>query len=73
MFRVTFMSEIAERCDLKALRVATRTDNQNEAQEAVHQAIPKAYQQLKQFREDYRYLNRLIEITLNQCLMKLEK
>jgi DNA-directed RNA polymerase specialized sigma24 family protein len=67
------MSEIAERCDLKALRVATRTDNQNEAQEAVHQAILKAYQQLKQFREDYRYLNRLIEITLNQCLMKLEK
>ena len=67
------MSEIAERCDLKALRVAKSTDNQNEAQEAVHQAILKAYQQLKQFREDSRYLNRLIEIALNQCLMKLEK
>ena len=67
------MREIAERCDLTALRVAKSTDNQNEAQEAVHQAILKAYQQLKQFREDSRYLNRLIEIALNQCLMKLEK
>jgi DNA-directed RNA polymerase specialized sigma24 family protein len=67
------MREIAERCDLTALRVAKSTDNQNEAQEAVHQAILKASQQLKQFREDSRYLNRLIEIALNQCLMKLEK
>ena len=67
------MRETAERCDLTALRVAKSTDNQNEAQEAVHQAILKAYQQLKQFREDSRYLNRLIEIALNQCLMKLEK
>ena len=67
------MREIAERCDLTALRVAKSTDNQNEAQEALHQAILKAYQQLKQFREDSRYLNRLIEIALNQCLMKLEK
>ena len=72
-FRMTFMSEIAERYDLKGLNVARSTNNQEEAQEAVREAFLKAYQQLEQFREDPQYLTGLIEIALNQSLMKLER
>jgi len=62
------MSKIAERYRHKIFRVTNDTDNQKEAEEAVRQAFLKAYQQLEQFREDSRYLTRLIETALNQSL-----
>ena len=59
--------------DLQTVRVPKSTNNQNDAQETVREAFLKAYQQLEQFQENSRHLTRLIEIAVNQCLMKLER
>jgi RNA polymerase sigma-70 factor (ECF subfamily) len=60
--------------DRKLLRIALRvTDNLDDAQEAVQDALLKAYQKLTQFEGKSKFSTWLIRITMNECLMKLRK
>lgn len=60
--------------DRKLLRIAFRiTDNLDDAQEAVQEALLKAYQKLSQFQGNSRFSTWLIRITMNECLMSLRK
>lgn len=60
--------------DRKLLRIAFRiTDNLDDAQEAVQEALFKAYQKLSQFQGNSKFSTWLIRITMNECLMSLRK
>ena len=60
--------------DRKLLRIALRvTDNLDDAQDAVQESFLKAYQKLSQFQGKSKFSTWLIQITMNECLMKLRQ
>ena len=60
--------------DRKLLRIALRmTDNPDDAQEAVQEALLKVFQKISQFQGNSRFSTWLVRITMNECLMILRK
>src|ERR1700732_4687110 len=71
---VAAFEQLVKRYDRKLLRIAQSvTHNREDSQDAVQEALCKAFQNLGQFREDSKFSTWLIRITLNQSLMKLRK
>jgi RNA polymerase sigma-70 factor, ECF subfamily len=66
--------ELVKRYDRKLLRIAQSvTHNVEDSQDAVQEALLKAFQNLDQFREESQFSTWLVRITVNQSLMKLRK
>jgi len=66
--------ELVKRYDRKLFRIAQSvTHNVEDSQDAVQEALLKAFQNLNQFREESQFSTWLVRITLNQSLMKLRK
>jgi RNA polymerase sigma-70 factor, ECF subfamily len=66
--------ELVKRYDRKLFRIAQSvTHNVEDSQDAVQEALLKAFQHLDQFREESQFSTWLIRITVNQSLMKLRK
>jgi RNA polymerase sigma-70 factor (ECF subfamily) len=66
--------QLVRRYNRKLLRIAQQvTHNREDAQDAVQDALLKAFRNLDQFREESQFSTWLIRITLNQSLMKLRK
>jgi RNA polymerase sigma-70 factor, ECF subfamily len=64
--------ELVKRYDRKLFRIAQSvTHNTEDSQDAVQEALLKAYQNLGQFREESQFSTWLVRITVNQSLMKL--
>src|ERR1700745_1000907 len=60
--------------DRRPLRISqTVTRNREDSEDAVQEALLKAFQNLAEFREDAQFSTWLIRITVNQSLMKLRK
>src|SRR5947207_14075147 len=71
---VAAFEELVKRYDRKLLRIAQHlTHNPEDAEDVVQEAFLKAFQHLRQFRENSKFSTWLIRITLNQSLMKLRK
>jgi RNA polymerase sigma-70 factor (ECF subfamily) len=71
---IAAFEELVARYDRKLLRIALRiTNNLDDAQDAVQEALLKAYQKLRQFQGNSKFSTWLIRITMNECLMKLRK
>src|SRR5271155_3476332 len=71
---IAAFERLVVRYDRKLLRIAERvTHNREDAQDAVQEALLKAFQNLSQFREESQFSTWLIRITVNQSLMKLRK
>jgi RNA polymerase sigma-70 factor (ECF subfamily) len=71
---VSAFEELVERYDRKLLRIAEHiTHNREDSQDAVQEAFLKAFQHLRDFREQSQFSTWLIRITLNEALMKLRK
>jgi RNA polymerase sigma-70 factor (ECF subfamily) len=71
---IAAFEQLVKRYDRKLLRIAQSvTHNLEDSQDAVQEALYKAFQNLGQFREDSKFSTWLIRITLNQSLMKLRK
>jgi RNA polymerase sigma-70 factor, ECF subfamily len=71
---VAAFEQLVKRYDRKLLRIAQSvTHNREDSQDAVQEALLKAYQNLAAFREDSQFSTWLIRITVNQSLMKLRK
>jgi len=66
--------QLVKRYDRRLLRISeTVTRNREDSEDAVQEALLKAFQNLAGFREDSQFSTWLIRITLNQSLMKLRK
>jgi RNA polymerase sigma-70 factor (ECF subfamily) len=66
--------QLVKRYDLRLLRISqTVTRNREDSEDAVQEALLKAFQNLAEFREDSQFSTWLIRITVNQSLMKLRK
>jgi RNA polymerase sigma-70 factor, ECF subfamily len=66
--------ELVKRYDRKLFRIAQSvTHNTEDSQDAVQEALLKAFQNLDQFREESHFSTWLVRITVNQSLMKLRK
>src|SRR6201993_136638 len=66
--------QLVKRYDRRLLRISqTVTHNREDSEDAVQEALLKAFQNLAEFREDSQFSTWLIRITLNQSLMKLRK
>jgi RNA polymerase sigma-70 factor, ECF subfamily len=66
--------ELVKRHDRRLLRISqTVTGNREDSEDAVQEALLKAFQNLAEFREDSQFSTWLIRITVNQSLMKLRK
>jgi len=66
--------QLVKRYDRRLLRISqTFTRNREDSEDAVQEALLKAFQNLGQFREDSQFSTWLIRITVNQSLMKLRK
>jgi RNA polymerase sigma-70 factor, ECF subfamily len=66
--------ELVMRYDRKLFRIAQSvTRNVEDSQDAVQEALLKAFQNLDQFREESQFSTWLVRITVNQSLMKLRK
>src|SRR5271156_2480800 len=66
--------ELVKRYDRKLFRIAQSvTHNIEDSQDAVQEALLKAFQNLEQFREESQFSTWLVRITVNQSLMKLRK
>ena len=66
--------QLVKRYDRRLLRISlTVTHNREDSEDAVQEALLKAYQNLDDFREDSQFSTWLIRITVNQSLMKLRK
>src|SRR5258708_1215272 len=66
--------QLVKRYDRRLLRISqTVTRNREGSQDAVQEALLKAFQNLAEFREDSQFSTWLIRITVNQSLMKLRK
>jgi RNA polymerase sigma-70 factor, ECF subfamily len=66
--------ELVKRYDRKLFRIAQSvTHNVEDSQDAVQEALLKAFQHLDQFREESQFSTWLVRITLNRSLMKLRK
>jgi RNA polymerase sigma-70 factor, ECF subfamily len=71
---VAAFEQLVKRYDRKLHRIAQHvTHNREDAQDAVQEALFKAFQSLGQFREESQFSTWLIRITVNQSLMKLRK
>ena len=71
---VSAFEELVDRYDRKLLRIAEHiTHNREDSQDAVQEAFLKAFQRMREFREDSQFSTWLIRITVNQALMKLRK
>jgi RNA polymerase sigma-70 factor (ECF subfamily) len=66
--------QLVKRYDRRLLRISqTVTRNREDSEDAVQEALLKAFQKLSDFREDSQFSTWLIRITVNQSLMKLRK
>jgi RNA polymerase sigma-70 factor (ECF subfamily) len=66
--------QLVKRYDHRLLRISqTVTRNREDSEDAVQEALLKAFQNLADFREDSQFSTWLIRITVNQSLMKLRK
>jgi RNA polymerase sigma-70 factor (ECF subfamily) len=66
--------QLVKRYDRRLLRISqTVTRNKEDSEDAVQEALLKAFQNLAEFREDSQFSTWLIRITVNQSLMKLRK
>jgi RNA polymerase sigma-70 factor (ECF subfamily) len=66
--------QLVKRYDRRLLRIAqTVTHNREDSEDAVQEALLKAFQNLADFREDSQFSTWLIRITVNQSLMKVRK
>jgi RNA polymerase sigma-70 factor (ECF subfamily) len=66
--------QLVKRYDRRLLRISqTVTRNREDSEDAVQEALLKAFQNLAEFREDSQFSTWLIRITVNQSLMKLRK
>src|SRR5580704_8842126 len=71
---VAAFEQLVKRYDRRLLRISqTVTRNREDSEDAVQEALLKAFQNLADFREDSKSSTWLIRITLNQSLMKLRK
>jgi RNA polymerase sigma-70 factor, ECF subfamily len=71
---VTAFEQLVKRYDRRLLRISqTVTHNREDSEDAVQEALLKAFQNLAEFREDSQFSTWLIRITVNQSLMKLRK
>jgi RNA polymerase sigma-70 factor, ECF subfamily len=71
---VTAFEQLVKRYDRRLLRIAQSvTHNREDSQDAVQEAVLKAFQNLGEFREDAQFSTWLFRITVNQALMKLRK
>jgi RNA polymerase sigma-70 factor (ECF subfamily) len=71
---VAAFEQLVKRYDRRLLRISqTITRNREDSQDAVQEALLKAFQNLADFREDSQFSSWLIRITINQSLMKLRK
>jgi RNA polymerase sigma-70 factor, ECF subfamily len=66
--------QLVKRYDRRLLRISqTVTHNREDSEDAVQEALLKAFQNLAEFREDSQFSTWLIRITVNQSLMKLRR
>jgi len=66
--------QLVKRYDRRLLRISqTVTRNSEDSEDAVQEALLKAFQNLADFREDSKFSTWLIRITVNQSLMKVRK
>jgi len=66
--------QLVKRYGRRLLRISqTVTRNREDSEDAVQEALLKAFQNLADFREDSQFSTWLIRITVNQSLMKLRK
>src|ERR1700761_1644062 len=71
---VDAFEQLVKRYDRRLLRISqTVTHNREDSEDAVQEALLKAFQNLTDFREDSQFSTWLIRITVNQSLMKLRK
>jgi RNA polymerase sigma-70 factor, ECF subfamily len=71
---VAAFEQLVKRYDRRLLRISqTVTRNREDSEDAVQEALLKAFQNLSEFREDSQFSTWLIRITVNQSLMKLRK
>src|SRR6201997_3923303 len=71
---VAAFEQLVKRYGRRLLRISqTVTHNREDAEDAVQEALLKAFQNLAEFREDSQFSTWLIRITVNQSLMKLRK
>jgi RNA polymerase sigma-70 factor, ECF subfamily len=71
---VTAFEQLVKRYGCRLLRISqTVTRNREDSEDAVQEALLKAFQNLAEFREDSQFSTWLIRITVNQSLMKLRK
>jgi RNA polymerase sigma-70 factor (ECF subfamily) len=71
---VAAFEQLVKRYDRRLLRISQSvTRNREDSEDAVQEALLKAFQNLAEFREDSQFSTWLIRITVNQSLMKLRK
>jgi RNA polymerase sigma-70 factor, ECF subfamily len=71
---VAAFEQLVKRYDRRLLLISqTVTRNREDSEDAVQEALLKAFQNLADFREDSQFSTWLIRITVNQSLMKLRK
>src|SRR5579872_6832462 len=71
---VAAFEQLVKRYQRRLLRISeTVTRNREDSEDAVQEALLKAFQNLAEFREDSQFSTWLIRITVNQSLMKLRK
>ena len=71
---VDAFNQLVKRYDRRLLRISqTVTRNREDSEDAVQEALLKAFQNLADFREDSQFSTWLIRITVNQSLMKVRK
>jgi RNA polymerase sigma-70 factor (ECF subfamily) len=71
---VTAFEQLVKRYGRRLLRISQSvTRNREDSEDAVQEALLKAFQNLAEFREDSQFSTWLIRITVNQSLMKLRK
>src|ERR1700747_1174438 len=71
---VAAFEQLVKRYDRRLLRISHAvTRNREDSEDAVQEALFKAFQNLADFREDSQFSTWLIRITVNQSLMKLRK
>jgi RNA polymerase sigma-70 factor, ECF subfamily len=71
---VAAFEQLVKRYDRRLLRISqTVTRNREDSEDAVQEALLKAFQNLAEFREDSQFSTWLTRITVNQSLMKLRK
>jgi RNA polymerase sigma-70 factor (ECF subfamily) len=71
---VAAFEQLVKRYDRRLLRISqTVTRNREDSEDAVQEALLKAFHNLADFREDSQFSTWLIRITVNQSLMKLRK